>query len=345
MIQISNLCVSVGGFHLQDINLAIEKNGFFMIMGPSGAGKTVLLETIAGLVRPQRGRIRVADCDITDAPPEKRAIGIVYQDYALFPHLSVKENIRYGLNFQEIGKSAAEIRVRELLALLNLEHLQQRTPTTLSGGEQQRVAIARALAVTPRVLLLDEPLAALDPRLREEFRLQLKQLQQNSSATILMVTHDFTEALALGERGAVMHNGRIEQAGTLDDLFQRPHSRMVADFVGMKNIFSVNFSGETAQLHNLAIHLGREKSEDHGYIAIRPEDIVLTTSPFPSSMRNAFKGTIEQIISRGFYFEVLIRAGQARFCALVTRGALVEMELCAGKEMYLCFKSTAIHVF
>ncbi len=345
MIKIENLHIQLGGFDLHDINLHIEENDFFMLMGPSGAGKTILLEAIAGLVPVKSGRIKVAGQDITQLPPEKRGISIVYQDYALFPHLTVANNIRYGLRFQKIEKSEGVQRLDQLLKLLNLQHLANRSPETLSGGEQQRVAMARALIVNPRVLLLDEPLSALDPRLREEFRLVLKRLQQQSTATILMVTHDFAEALALGHRGAIVNAGQIEQSGSMEELFQRPQSTMVADFVGMKNLFAVTILEETARIKNLQIQLGHSHDQDEGFIAIRPEDIVLSTEQLQSSMRNSFQGRISQIISQGFYYEVHVTVDGINFCALVTKGALLEMELQEGKEIYLFFKSTAIHTF
>ena len=345
MIKIENLHIQLGGFDLHDINLHIEENDFFMLMGPSGAGKTILLEAIAGLVPVKSGRIKVAGQDITQLPPEKRGISIVYQDYALFPHLTVANNIRYGLRFQKIEKSEGVQRLDQLLKLLNLQHLANRSPETLSGGEQQRVAMARALIVNPRVLLLDEPLSALDPRLREEFRLVLKRLQQQSTATILMVTHDFAEALALGHRGAIVNAGQIEQSGSMEELFQRPQSTMVADFVGMKNLFAVTILEETARIKDLQIQLGHSHDQDEGFIAIRPEDIVLSTEQLQSSMRNSFQGRISQIISQGFYYEVHVTVDGINFCALVTKGALLEMELQEGKEIYLFFKSTAIHTF
>lgn len=345
MISIENLHIELGEFHLQDISLTITENDFFILMGPSGAGKTILLEAIAGLVPVNSGKIKVAGRDITQLPPEKRGISIVYQDYALFPHLNVADNIRYGLRFQKIEKTTGDQRLQELLNLLNLQHLANRSPETLSGGEQQRVAMARALIVNPQVLLLDEPLSALDPRLREEFRLVLKQLQQQTTATILMVTHDFSEALALGHRGAIINAGKIEQSGQMEELFQRPQSTMVADFVGMKNLFAVSLQGETAQIKGLQIQLGHSHSNGQGFIAIRPEDIVLSTEQLQSSMRNCFQGKITRIISQGFYYEVHVKAETISFCALVTKGALLEMELREGKDIYLFFKSTAIHTF
>jgi molybdate/tungstate transport system ATP-binding protein len=345
MISIDDLHIDLGEFHLQDITLEVEENEFFIIMGPSGSGKTVLLETIAGLVQPKAGRVMVAGEDITNLPPEKRGISIVYQDYALFPHLTVVENIRYGLHFSKGDNADAEKYLQDLVNLLNLKGLEERYPETLSGGEQQRVAMARALVVNPKVLLLDEPLSALDPRLREDFRLLLKQLQKNTTATILMVTHDFSEALALGGRGAVMNKGRIEQAGSMEDLFQRPKSTMVANFVGMKNLFPVIIANEIAFIDNLQISLGRGDCREKSFIAIRPEDIVLSVESLHSSMRNCYQGKVTQIIPQGFYFEIHVVVDEINFCGLITKGALLDLELQEDRQIFLSFKSTAIHIF
>ena len=251
MIRTENLSLRLGDFHLQDISLSIDKNRFFVLMGPTGAGKTVLLEALAGLVPIRGGRILINEKDVTRLPPERRGVGIVYQDYALFPHMSVRDNITYGLRYHRSSRTRAGQRFRELADLLDIEPLLDRTPGTLSGGELQRVALARALVVSPQVILLDEPLSALDPRFREEVRRALKRLHANSEVTFLMVTHDFTEALSLAERAAIMHNGRIEQEGSIQDIFQRPQTHFVADFVGMKNLFPATFAGTTALVSDL----------------------------------------------------------------------------------------------
>lgn len=345
MISIDDLHIDLGDFHLHNISLNVDENEFFIIMGPSGSGKTVLLETIAGLVQPKNGRVMVGGEDITNLPPEKRGISIVYQDYALFPHLTVVENIRYGLHFNKGSHADAETYLKELVDLLNLKGLEKRYPETLSGGEQQRVAMARALVVNPKILLLDEPLSALDPRLREDFRLLLKQLQQNTTATILMVTHDFSEALALGGRGAVMNKGQIEQAGSMEDLFQRPQSTMVANFVGMKNLFHVIIANDIAFIDNLPIYLGRGDCSEKSFIAIRPEDIVLSVESLHSSMRNCYWGKVAQIIPQGFYFEIHIVVDGINFCGLITKGALIDLDIEQDKDIFLSFKSTAIHIF
>lgn len=345
MITIKDLSVQLGDFKLHNICLAIEDNDFFIVMGPSGSGKTILIETIAGLVRPQSGTICIGGVDITKHPPEKRGISIVYQDYALFPHLSVVDNIRYGLRFHKQEREEGEKKLHQLLQMLNLDGLQQRQPETLSGGEQQRVAMARAMIINPKILLLDEPLSALDPCLREEFRVLLKRLQQNTAVTIVMVTHDFTEALALGTRAAVMYRGGIEQCGSINDIFYRPQTAMVADFVGMKNLFSVNVDGAIVTLGTMQIDLGFSHDAAKKFIAIRPEDIVLSRNKLISSMRNCFPAIISQIRAHGFYYEVYLIVDDVSFCALATKATLAEMDLNVTDEIYLTFKATAIHLF
>jgi len=345
MIKTENLNISLPGFNLHDINLSIEEGGFFVLMGPTGAGKTVLLEALAGLVPVKSGRIIIEGKDVTRLPPEKRGISIVYQDYALFPHLTVIENIKYGLRFHKVDKKETKERLDRLLHDLDIEYIEQRLPENLSGGELQRVALARALMINPRVLLLDEPLSALDPRFKEEIRSGLKRLHRVSRVTFLMVTHDFVDALSLANRAAVMNEGRIAQTGSIEDIFQRPISKFVADFVGMKNLFPARFSGSRAIINNLKIELGRIPADSHGYIAIRPEDIVLSRESFTSSMRNSFRGAVSGIFDRGFYYEVRIRVREATFISLITKKSLFELGVQEGVEILISFKSTAIHSF
>jgi len=345
MIAITGLDIDLKDFHLRDINLEIAENEFFILMGPTGAGKTVLLEAIVGLVPIKSGKIYVGRREITALPPEKRGISIVYQDYALFPHLTVRDNIAYGLHFHKIDKRKAQERLAQLLDVLNLSNLQQRFPVNLSGGEKQRVSVARALMVEPKVLLLDEPLSALDPRFREEVRGALKSLHHTSSVTFLMVTHDFAEALSLAGRAAVMNNGRIEQIGNIEDIFQRPLSAFVADFVGMKNLFPVRFQGTAADMENLEIELGRKPANSRGYIAIRPEDIVISREALASSMRNSFRGVVTGILDQGFYYEVHLLVGTVTFKSLITKRSLFELKVHEGAEAFLSFKASAVHSF
>ena len=345
MIRVEDLNISLPGFDLSNINLSIEENEFFILMGPTGAGKTVLLEAIAGLVPIKSGKILIGEKDITRLPPEKRGISIVYQDYALFPHLTVLENITYGLHFHRIDKAQAEKRLNRLLEVVNLSHLKERLPVNLSGGEKQRVALARALMVEPKVLLLDEPLSALDPNFREEVRNALKRLHQSSNTTFLMVTHDFVEVLSLAGRAAVMNKGRIEQTGQVKEIFEKPASPFVADFVGMKNLFKASFSGTHAMVLGVRIEIGRTVDPSSQYLAVRPEDIVISRNKFSSSMRNNYSGIITQIDNQGFYYEIAMQIKDVSFKGLITKGALIELGLEEGIPVYVSFKASAVHTF
>jgi len=345
MIRVEDLNISLPGFNLSNINLSIGENEFFILMGPTGAGKTVLLEAIAGLVPIKSGKILIGEKDITRLPPEKRGISIIYQDYALFPHLTVLENVTYGLHFHRIDKAQAEKRLNRLLEVVNLSHLKERLPVNLSGGEKQRVSLARALMVEPRVLLLDEPLSALDPSFREEVRGALKRLHQSSSTTFLMVTHDFAEALSLAGRAAVINKGHIEQTGAVKEIFEKPVSPFVADFVGMKNLFKASFRGIYAMVSGLKIETGRAVDPSSRYLAVRPEDIVISREKFSSSMRNNYSGIVTKINNQGFYYEIDVRIKDVSFKGLITKGALIELGLEEGIPVYVSFKASAVHVF
>jgi len=204
MIQVKNLCVDLGDFMLSDINLHIKPGEYFVVLGPTGAGKTVLLETIAGLHPIKSGEIRVKGKEVTQLEPEKRNISIVYQDHVLFPHLSVKDNILFGLKIRKHPEQEIQATLDWMTGLLGISHLLHRKPETLSGGERQKVALARALSIKPQVLLLDEPLSALDPETRESVQRELRQLHNQLKVTAIHVTHDFEEAIALGSRIAIL---------------------------------------------------------------------------------------------------------------------------------------------
>lgn len=345
MIRIENLDIRLPQFHLRDITLDVQENEFFMLMGPTGAGKTVLLEAVAGLIPADRGRIIIWGKDVTDLPSEKREVGIVYQDQALFPHLSVLENIRYGLRFHRTTREEGKQRLRHLTELLDIGPLLGRLPGNLSGGEKQRVALARALVVQPHVLLLDEPLSAIDPVFREEIRNALKVVHQNSKTTFLMVTHDFGEALALADRGAVIHRGAIEQAGAIHELFHKPASVSVAEFVGMKNLFEATFQNGSASICGHRILLHREPENHHRHVAIRPEDILVTRDSFSLRLHNSLPGIVAAVTSRGFTYEVHIRTGGLTFTAMVTRKSLVDLGICEGLEVFVSFDPDSVHTF
>lgn len=348
MLEIKNLNVAFDDFSLRDITLTINRNEFFVLMGPTGTGKTVLLESLMGLIKPRSGTIKLNKKDISTLPPEKRKIGIVYQDCALFPHMSVRDNILYGCRYQTRDERHTKEGLEQLTATLARElaitHLLHRRPETLSGGEMQRTALARALITKPEILLLDEPLSALDPQFRREIQDLLRSLHDNTGTTFLMVTHDFSEALALGERGAVMNQGRIEQVDRIDRIFQKPRTRFTAEFVGMTNIFPVQY--KDGEAHCGAIRFAMEiPAEGTGLLALRPEDIVLSPAPLESSMRNTLEGIIASLCDRGFYVEVLTEVENRTITALITRGAAAEFRLHPGKTVYLSCKSSALHAF
>ncbi|WP_217353102.1 ABC transporter ATP-binding protein [Haloprofundus sp. MHR1] len=229
---------------LDDVSLRVRDGEFFTLVGPSGCGKTTTLRLIAGFESPTEGEIRFDGDDVSGVPPEDRNVGVVFQNYALFPHMSVAENVGYGLRFaDEKRRRGRGERVSELLELVDLAGMGERDPTELSGGQQQRVALARALAPGPRLLLLDEPMSALDARLRERLRLQVKRIQSELGITTVYVTHDQEEALAVSDRVAVMNEGNVEQVGPPREVYQRPATRFVASFVGDNNLFEGELVG------------------------------------------------------------------------------------------------------
>lgn len=345
MIRIERLNIRLQEFRLRNINLLVKKNEFFMLMGPTGSGKTVLLEAIAGLIPASTGKIIIQGEDVTRLPSEKRGVGIVYQDHALFPHLTVLENITYGLRFHKMQKEEGEKRLHKLTHFLNLKHLLRRFPLNLSGGEKQRVALARALIVRPRLLLLDEPLSALDPNFREEIRNALKRLHENTDTTFLMVTHDFVEALALADRGAVIDHGAIQQVGAIHNIFQRPTSVPVADFVGMKNLFEAEFQDEAAYVGGIKIRMDKAPEKYHKYLAIRPEDITVARNSLPSEHENTFPCLIAGITSQGFAYEVHVKTKDVLFKVLVTKKSLVDLKLREGHDAYVSFETVSVHSF
>ncbi len=345
MIRTENLDVVFDNFELHGINLDIKQNEFFVLMGPTGAGKTVLIESIAGITPVKSGRIELSGRDITRLPPEKRGVGIVYQDYALFPHMSVKENILYAVKYHSLEKAPAKERLEKLCGDLDIKHLLDRYPSTLSGGEQQRTALARAMMFEPEVLMLDEPLSALDPGFRLEIQELLRRLRDTTEITFLMVTHDFSEALSLADRAAVMNNGRIEQIDEVQNLFRKPATEFVAGFVGMKNIIHADISGNLATAGELKIELAETAECQKGILAVRPEDIVLYGKPPENVQTNSFKGRIAASVDRGFFFEVVINFSNHDFTALLTKGAAGELDLKAGEHVFFSFKPEAIHCF
>src|SRR6187401_221448 len=235
-LQLSGITKRYGDFKAaDDVSLDIADGEFLVLLGPSGCGKTTTLRIIAGFIEPTSGTVRLGDRDITTLPPWKRNTGLVFQSYALFPHMSVAENIAFGLEMRQMPKAEMAPKITEALRLVRLDHLSDRLPRQLSGGQQQRVALARALVFRPDVLLLDEPLSNLDAKLRQDVRVEIRELQKKLGLTTVMVTHDQEEALTMADRLVVMSNGQVQQVGTQRELYEHPANTFVAGFVGRTN--------------------------------------------------------------------------------------------------------------
>lgn len=353
MIRLENLHVRVGTFDLHQISLEVPKGGYALIIGPTGSGKTTLLEAVAGHAKLRAGRVYMHDDDVTDLPPEQRGLGFVYQQYHLFPHLSVRDNIGYGIGRQRGAGDGGDPRKRvaELADLLAIAPLLDRSVRGLSGGEQQRVALARALAPKPSILLLDEPFAAVDPATRHVLRRELRELHEREGITTLQVTHDFDEALRLGDLVAVLSEGHIAQSGTPEQVFRYPNSAFVARFVGTGNViagtversepdeglgpFRGRFRGGSLTLDVVA------EREGPIHAVIRPEDIVLSLTRHPDSARNHMEGRVVRLERSGPVTLVHLDVGRP-LIASVTTASAEEMGLHADVGVVVAFKATAI---
>lgn len=262
-------------------HLEVEAGTFLSILGPSGCGKTTLLNALAGFVSPSTGQIRLDGRDITHLPPNQREMGLVFQNYALFPHMTVEKNLQYGLRVRKVPRQERDDRVDEALQLVGLGDFRTRYPRQLSGGQQQRVAIARALVTRPKVLLLDEPLSNLDAKLRRQMRHELRELQREVGTTMIFVTHDQSEALAMSDRVVLLAGGRLEQEGTPEELYRSPQTAFAADFIGAANVVDATVIDErTVSLAGgvLALTTGRPAGEIVP-VALRPETIELVVDP------------------------------------------------------------------
>ena len=340
MVELRNLSVSFPGFALGPLDLTIEAGGFHVLMGPTGSGKTLLLESIAGLVGPDSGTVHVQGRDVTGLRPGARGVGIVYQDSSLFPHLSVEENILYGGPWARRGGMDSE----ELMEMLDLARLRHRMPAKLSGGEKQRTALARALLTNPRVLLLDEPMSSLDPIFRDGLREELRKIHRQVGATFVMATHDFADALALGTTGTVVRQGGVEQTGTIDQIFQSPASPFMASFVGMRNVFPADLEGHVAIACGQRI-AHTSPANRSGHIAVPPEAITILAEDSPSSARNRFPGRVTGLRRKGYTYLVRVACGDLELTSVVTPASISELGLSQGSEVLISFKASAVHVF
>ncbi|MGW9631342.1 ABC transporter ATP-binding protein [Agromyces sp. NPDC055520] len=292
-IRLTGLTKEFGAVTAVDhVDLEIAPGEFFSMLGPSGSGKTTVLRLIAGFDQPTSGMIQLFGQDVTKRAPFDRDVNTVFQDYALFPHMSVLENVAYGLRVRGIGKRQRNERAMRALESVRLEQMADRTPAQLSGGQRQRVALARATVVEPKVLLLDEPLGALDLKLREQMQVELKQIQRELGITFIFVTHDQEEALTLSDRIAVFNAGRIEQLGTPAELYESPASRFVADFVGTSNLFD--------EQRSMAL-IGRE-----GHHSLRPEKMTVSATPQSGPGVHNAPGTVVEAIYLGSGVRIVI---------------------------------------
>ncbi len=290
---------------LHNLNLNIKHKEFITLLGPSGCGKTTTLRIIGGFENPTSGEVYFEEAKINNIPPYKRQINTVFQKYALFPHLNVFENIAFGLKIKKVNKQEIEEKVKYMLKLVNLEGFEKRKIDSLSGGQQQRIAIARALICEPKVLLLDEPLGALDLKLRKEMQLELKKMQQKLGITFIYVTHDQEEALTMSDRIIVMSDGKIQQIGKPEDIYNEPENRFVADFIGESNIIEgIMINDFKVKLENRVfdcIDKGFEKNEEID-VVVRPEDIQITTQS-----NGMIKGMVESVVFKGVHYEIVIK--------------------------------------
>ncbi len=301
------------------ISLDIRRGEFFSLLGPSGCGKTTLLRMIGGFELPTSGTLRIDGADMTHTPPYRRPVNMVFQHYALFPHLSVEENVAFGLRYREMDRAARDRRVADVLNLVQLSGFEKRKPHQLSGGQRQRVALARALALEPEVLLLDEPLGALDQKLRKEVQVQLKHLQRELGITFIFVTHDQEEALTMSDRIAVMNRGRVEQADDAAAVFERPATEFVANFMGASNFFSARVREAGADALTLSLAAGGEirvpvspggrthRPDEAVRFVVRPEKLDLRPRDLSSHGVASVAVTVEERVYQGISTVWIVR--------------------------------------
>jgi len=295
------------------LSLTIEPGSMLALLGPSGCGKTTCLRMIAGLVQPSSGEIFIDGKRITSTPVHRRNIGMLFQNYALFPHMTVAENVAFGLEARRLRRAEIEARVAGALQLVQLDGYAGRMPSQLSGGQQQRVALARCLVVEPSLLLLDEPLGALDKSLRESMQVELRSLQQRLGITTIMVTHDQDEALTLADQIAIMRGGKLEQLGSPTEVYQAPASRFVAGFIGVSNFFRGRVDRRDGQAGRVTTESGAvltvadcPPGRDDVTVALRPEAIAIEPAA-PVTEPNSVLGTVEQVVYRGFVSHTYLR--------------------------------------
>ena len=343
--NVENLSTHLGLFDLRNVSFSLDKGDYLSIIGPTGSGKTIFLETIIGFYKPKDGRIYMDGEDITDKPPQNRNIGIVYQDYALFPHMNIYDNIAYGLKKRQ---NNIDKKLRDMANLLHIGRLLKRKPETLSGGEQQRVALARAFVVEPKLLLMDEPMSALDFQTRKEVRRIIKNVINKTQMTVIHVTHDLEDMWSMANKVAIFKEGKAIQFGNICDVINKPNSHFVADFVG-----TTIFEGKVETTNPLTvIDIGGIKLKSMDYtekktvkIAIRPDDIVISKNePFKISAQNIIKTKVENIVSEGNVCIISLKAKDIIFDVIITKNAVDSLNINWGDDVYAVIKSSNVRI-
>ncbi|MDB5512165.1 MAG: transporter ATP-binding protein, partial [Enterovirga sp.] len=340
---------------VEGIDLSDSQAEYLTLLGPSGCGKTTTLNMIAGFLHPDAGTIRLAGRPVEDEPPFRRDIGLVFQDYALFPHMSVAQNVAFGLRMRKVDKREIERRVAEALGLVQLGHLGERRPLQLSGGQRQRVALARALVIRPTVLLLDEPLSNLDMKLREEMRLEITKLQRLLGITTILVTHDQGEALAVSDRIAVLNKGRIEQIGRPVEIYEEPSSRFVAEFIGSMNFLSGTAAEAVAPgsvcrvdlpggaLSAVALH-GTQQGKTVS-VSVRPEHLRLAGAGPGVAGELAVSGTVTQHVYLGETTQVFVATPSGETCLLAVSKREADRSFPQGATVRLAADAEHCRIF
>lgn len=350
MIEVKDLSLRLGDFHLKDINLSIRDGEYFVILGPTGAGKTVLMECIAGLHHIKKGGVFFDSADVTHLVPEERNLGYVPQDYVLFPFLNVLNNIAFGLKQRKIPRSEIQQRVAELAEIVGIAHLLDRDTRALSGGEKQRIALARALATSPRILLLDEPMGALDLRTARYLRLELRRIHQQLGLTTIHITHDLMEALEMADRVAILQEGQVEQVAEPEKMLFYPEGEKVADFIGSPNILDCDYCRDLGQgimevgCGPLKLTVAHEGSGIKK-IAILPRHIYVSENRPPGLSVNGFQGLITSIESVGNTAKIWIDVTGQRLMSEIPSYIFEEMDLDVGKEVFLILRMRRIRIY
>ena len=338
-ISVRNVTKTYGAVHaLDDVSLEVESGEFLTLLGPSGSGKTTLLMVLAGFTRPDSGSLKFGDREVIRTPPHLRDVGMTFQSYALFPHMTVAGNVAYPLKLRRVPKPEIARRVGEALDTVQLGGFGDRRIDQLSGGQKQRVAVARAIVFEPRILLMDEPLSALDKKLRDQMQIELRHLHEKLGMTTVYVTHDQREALTMSDRIAVVNHGRIMQLATPRDLYERPGNRFVADFIGDSTFLDVTRSGSDIRYRDMTlIHAAPAPDTERLSLMIRPERIVLSTQG-PMEGMNIFAATAREVVYQGDSFLLHARLPDGNTIAMrgAMRGENVTALPSAGDDLTLC---------